>query len=125
MNLVPSDEREVINWNQLIELIGDGGDESQRALISEMWRDMVRDMRVEWTRLSLIDDDATMRGELHRVRGIVAMWGMDGLAGAMLSFEKKPASCAAWRGEAEQLAGSREVAFAMIEDRYPQLATRN
>lgn len=77
----------LVDWDQLLELLGDTEDLAQRPLLAGMWRDMVADLGRDMDSFSTLKTDAEAKSTLHRLRGLVAMWGLCGLAVRMKTIE--------------------------------------
>lgn len=127
MKNVTEDPR--INWVQLADLVGGTDDGEREAELGEMWRDMRDGIRADWARLDAAADDKTLSHELHRVRGVVATWGMDGLAAGLLEVERASGwrvllkgRRAVWVERRAGLVEEGERVIAAVEARYPKLA---
>lgn len=112
----------LINWEQLADLVGDDADPEQRRMLAEMWGGMVADVRSEWTTLDALESDGDLKAALHRLRGLVSMWGLDALSILLLECEKNGAPRAWWAGRSAELAGVLENSVGAVERRYPGLA---
>ncbi len=77
----------LVDWDQLLELLGDTEDLAQRPLLAGMWRDMIADLGRDMDSFSTLKTDAEAKSTLHRLRGLVAMWGLCGLAVRMKTIE--------------------------------------
>jgi hypothetical protein len=111
----------LINWEQLADLVGDGADPEQRQMLVEMWGGMVADVRSDWRAMDGLESDADLRAALHRVRGVVSMWGMDALSGFLLECEKSEAPRARWAERSAVLTGVLERSIGAVERRHPGL----
>lgn len=113
-----------INWAQVVDLLGDETDQQQMAVLAKMWRDMVADLTGEWDSIARLGDDLAAAGALHRVRGVVAMWGMEAVAARMLACEIGATPQMSWRAESEAVGALRDRGILAIERRYPALKTQ-
>lgn len=112
---------ESVDWSQITDLIGDEGDTSQHAMLADMWRDMRADIRKDWIGLDQIMDETELKRVLHRLRGVVAMWGLGELAAHMQTIENEPESVQAWRRRSGALAIVCDRSIAAITARFPWL----
>lgn len=112
----------LINWEQLADLVGDDADPGQIRMLAEMWGGMVADVRSEWTTMGALESDGDLKAALHRMRGLVSMWGLSALSGFLLECEKNPAPRACWAGRSAEFAGVLERSVGSVERRYPGLS---
>lgn len=110
-----------VNWEQITDLIGDEADASQHEVLVEMWRDMRADVRSEWLRLETVNDEAELKHSLHRLRGVVSMWGLGELAASIEVIEKSASPLAEWRRSGGGLGALRDRSMGVITGRFPWL----
>ncbi len=116
------DQNQTVNWVQLSELIGDEDDQSQRELLGEMWRDMVKDVHAGWNQVDSQADPQELKRDLHRIRGLISMWGVDALAQILLAIEHDPDPVNASARQAANIGTLWAETRGGIEQRYPWLA---
>jgi HPt (histidine-containing phosphotransfer) domain-containing protein len=119
MNYEGKDES--VNWSQIRDLIGDEGDATQHAVLANMWLDMSADVRKDWAALDKATDESELRKALHRVRGVVSMWGLGELAASMQTIENEARPLDAWRRSSGALVTLRDRGMEAITARFPWL----
>lgn len=110
-----------MNWAQLADLMGDPSDHEQQAMFIDMWRDVKIELPIEWAKIDAVLDAAAMKRDLHRMRGYISTWGMDGVSAALLEIEKSPDPVSAWRERGRSLIAMQLACVAAIEARYCKL----
>ena len=111
----------LVDWTQLADLLGDPSEPEQRPMLAGMWRDMVKDLGREMDELSALETEAEMKANLHRLRGLVSMWGLSGLAQQMKTIEVGHSSLADWRREQVAIAAAALAVRKLVTGRYPWL----
>ncbi len=110
-----------MNWAQLADLMGDPSDHEQQALFIDMWRDVKIELPKEWAKIHDVIDAAAMKRDLHRMRGYISTWGMEGVSAALLEIEKSADPVGAWRERGRLLIEMQLNCVAAIEARYCKL----
>ena len=112
----------LISWEQLADLVGEDADPEQGRMLAEMWGSMVADVRLDWTKMAALESDGDLKGALHRMRGVVSMWGLDALSGFLLECEKDVAPRERWAERSAELTAVLERSIGAVERRHPGLA---
>jgi hypothetical protein len=113
----------LVDWDQLLELLGDTEDLAQRPLLAGMWRDMVGDLARDMAALSDLKTDAEAKSTLHRLRGLVAMWGLCGLAARMKVIEDGAAPLAVLLQHQGELADIATLSRSEVAQKHTWLET--
>jgi hypothetical protein len=111
-----------INWAQIDDLLGvnPAADSEISGLLQHMWLRVKRDALAEWPGMDLGAEE--LRESLHRLRGVLACWGLEGVAGVMLAVERGPNPEQAWRERSGELHAELRAVFAEVEARHGFLA---
>jgi HPt (histidine-containing phosphotransfer) domain-containing protein len=112
---------ESVNWSQIRDLIGDEDDATQHAVLANMWLDMSTDVRKDWAALDKATDESELKKALHRLRGVVSMWGLGELAASMQTIENERLPLDAWRRSSGGLVTLRDRGMEAITARFPWL----
>jgi hypothetical protein len=114
---------QLVDWSQFSELIGDPGDRAQRPLLAGMWCDMVADLKREMAAFGAMKTDAEAKAMLHRLRGLVAMWGLSEVALRMKAIEDSPSPLADLHERIGELSDITELSCGEITVRHAWLET--
>lgn len=112
---------DLIDWRQVGDLLGEDEGAEEREMVASMWRDATPDMAREEAGLDAETDNEGAKARLHRLRGLVAMWGMRAMARAMLACEMAAEPAAEWRSRGAEISELRRRSVAAIEVKYPWL----
>ncbi|AKC82568.1 hypothetical protein IMCC26134_06895 [Verrucomicrobia bacterium IMCC26134] len=119
MQMTPHDSP--VDWDQLTDLLGESDCDSQRAVLLDMWCDMIDEVRRELTVVGELCTDAEMKLCMHRLRGVVSMWGLIVLARRMQAVEKAPSPLVEWRSECAAIIEMFVVSQRKVSERHPWL----
>ncbi len=111
----------LVDWAQLADLMGDVSDLTQRPMLAGMWQDMVSDLERELGALAGLATDDEARAALHRLRGVVSMWGLRVVADRMQAIERATSPLETWRSQRAEIVAMAELSRLEIVKRQSWL----
>ena len=120
---MPEPTTPLLDCEQLDGLAAQAGeDPNMRAVLGRIWRESSSDAVRELRELPVDADSGQVRSTLHRVRGLLSMWGLAKASAMLNACENAGDSPGEWRRQAPEIFPAIDASSRAVVDRHPWLA---